>query len=196
MISSPGQPVAPEPARARRLLLILPLAAFCALALLFFLKITDSGNPATLPSALRGRPVPDFALPSLAGSEHPGLSTADVKAGRVSLVNVWASWCIPCRDEHPMLMALAQSPDFDLYGINNKDNAETARRFLGQLGNPFKRIGSDSNGRVSIDWGVYGVPETFVVDGTGTITLRHVGPLSPDIIDKVILQAIAAAAQR
>ena len=196
MMSSPDQPVTAAPVRARRRLLMLPLAAFGALALLFLLKIADGGNPATLPSALRGRPVPDFALPPLPGSAHAGLSTADVKAGRVSLVNVWASWCIPCRDEHPLLMALARNPDIDLYGINNKDNAETARRFLGQLGNPFKRIGSDSNGRVSIDWGVYGVPETFVVDGKGIITLRHVGPLSPEIIDTVILPAIAAAGQR
>lgn len=195
MTLSSREPAPAPPRRPRRVLLILPLFAFSALALLFFLKIVGGGNPSTLPSALIGRPVPEFALDPLPGHDRPGLARADLTAGRVSLVNVWASWCVPCRDEHPLLMALSLLPEFDLYGINNKDNPETARRFLGQLGDPFKRIGSDGKGRVSIDWGVYGVPETFIVDGRGMIRLRHVGPLTPDIIDKVILPAIAAAGQ-
>lgn len=180
----------------RRYLLLLPLLGFSALAALFFARLNGNSNPATLPSALLGRPVPSFILPALPGLEREGLASTDVQNGRVSLVNVWASWCVPCRDEHPLLMALSHNSSFDLFGINNKDNPETARRFLGQFGNPFRRVGVDANGRVSIDWGVYGVPETFVVDGAGTIRLRHVGPLTPQIVEQVILPAIAAAGQR
>lgn len=182
----------PSPTR-RRLLFLAPLLAFAALAALFLLRIGNGDNPATLPSALIGKPVPEFTLQPLAGSGKDGIASADLRQGRVTLVNVWASWCIPCREEHPFLMALAKRGDVELYGINNKDGSENARRFLGQFGDPFKRIGADTTGRISIDWGVYGVPETFIVDGKGTIRLRHVGPLNPQIIDTIILPAIEAA---
>lgn len=179
----------------RRLLLLVPFLGFTGLAILFFSRIEKGGNPSILPSALIGKDVPAFSLPPLPESPLAGIATDDLKRGRVTLVNVWASWCIPCRDEHPFLMELSQRPDIDLYGINNKDNGETAKRFLGRFGNPFKRVGADVSGRVSIDWGVYGVPETFVVDGKGTIRLRHVGPLTPEIIKTLIDPAIAAAAK-
>ena len=184
--------VAPSTPR-RHLILALPLLLFSGLALLFLLRLSEGGPPSTLPSALIGRPIPNFVMDPLPGLASAGFATADLQQGRVSLVNVWASWCVPCRDEHPLLMALANAQEFDLLGINNKDNPETARRFLGQFGNPFKRIGVDNKGRVSIDFGVYGVPETFVVDGKGIIRLRHVGPLTPDIVERIILPAIAAA---
>lgn len=181
-----------RPRRSGRLLVMLPLVAFAALAGLFLVRLY-SGDPSKLPSALIGRPAPEFVLPPIQGSATPGFSTADLRQGRVTVVNVWASWCAPCRDEHPHLMALARDPSIVLVGINNKDAADNARRFLGQLGNPYARIGADLNGRVSIDWGVYGVPETFVVDGAGRITYKYVGPLTPAIIADQLMPAIRRA---
>lgn len=175
-----------------RWLLLIPLILFAGLAALFFVQL-QSGPPSRLPSALIGREVPDFALPPVTGASQPGFASADLRRGRVTVVNVWASWCVPCRDEHPHLMTMAQDTSYDLVGINNKDNPENARRFLGQLGNPFSRIGADTNGRVSIDWGVYGVPETFIVDGQGRITFKHVGPIDPRIIETRLMPEIRKA---
>jgi cytochrome c biogenesis protein CcmG, thiol:disulfide interchange protein DsbE len=163
-----------------RLLYLLPALVFAALALLFLIRLFG-GDPSRIPSALIGRPVPAFTLeplPSLvqAGQPVPGLSDADLK-GRVTVVNVWASWCGPCRQEHPMLIALAKNPSVRVVGINYKDNPENARRFLGALGNPFAAVGVDPSGRTAIDWGVYGVPETFIVGPDGTIRHKHIGPL-------------------
>ena len=168
--------------RRARVLYLLPLLVFAALALLFLVRL-HSGDPSRVPSALIGRPVPTFALEPLpglvaAGQPVPGLSDADLK-GRVTVVNVWASWCVPCRQEHPALVDLAKDASVRVVGINYKDNPENARRFLGSLGNPFVAVGVDPNGRAAIDWGVYGVPETFVVGPDGAIRHKHIGPLLP-----------------
>lgn len=180
---------------ARGVLLAIPLLVFAGLAALFYLQLF-AGPPSRLPSALIGRPAPSFDLPPIAGSTTPGLASADLARGRVTVLNVWASWCVPCRDEHPLLMALARDPSFDLVGLNNKDSAENARRFLGQLGNPFRRIGADANGRVAIDFGVYGVPETFVLDGAGRIAFKHVGPLTEALVRDRLLPEIRKAQGR
>lgn len=177
------EPLAPPGTKRVRLLFLLPVAVFAALALLFLLRLF-SGDPARVPSALIGRPVPAFALAPLpgllaGGQPVPGLSDASLHGG-VTVVNVWASWCGPCRQEHPTLMDLAKDPGMRVVGINYKDNPENARRFLGQLGNPFVAVGVDPSGRAAIDWGVYGVPETFVVGPDGTIRHKHVGPLTPE----------------
>jgi cytochrome c biogenesis protein CcmG/thiol:disulfide interchange protein DsbE len=170
----------------------IPLVVFAGLAILFFVQLF-AVPPSLLPSALIGRPVPDFRAEPIEGLQLPGLETADLRRGRVSVVNVWASWCVPCRDEHPHLMALARDGSFDVVGINNKDAVENARRFLGQFGNPFTRIGRDPSGRISIDWGVYGVPETFVVDGEGRIAFKYVGPLTAEVVSGRLLPAIRRA---
>ena len=176
---------------SRRLLLLLPVLLLAGLVALFFKGL--SGDPQTLPSTLINKPVPDFSLPAIDQLGRPGLSTADLKAGKVSVVNIWASWCGPCREEHPVLMELAKRTDIRLVGINNKDQAENARRFLGALGQPFAAVGADINGRVTIDWGGYGVPESFIVDGAGTIRHKHVGPLSADDLTGDFARHIEAA---
>jgi len=167
-------------ASRRRLLVALPLLAFAALAALFFLRL-GSGDPSRLPSVLIGKPAPALALPPLEGLVHegrpvPGLDPAAF-SGRVTLVNVWASWCVPCRDEHPYLEKLARDRRFTLVGINYKDAAENARRFLGRYGNPFAAVGVDPGGRAAIEWGVYGVPETFLVGRDGKIAYKQIGPI-------------------
>ena len=186
----------PRPARGEgaraRLLFVLPGLVFAALAALFLIRL-QAGDPSKVPSALIGRPAPAFALAPLPGltrdgSAVPGLSGDDLKGG-VTIVNVWASWCAPCRQEHPLLMDLAKNPAVRVVGINYKDNPENARRFLGALGNPFAAVGGDPSGRAAIDWGVYGVPETFVVGPDGAIRHKHIGPLTPEampaFMDKV-----------
>lgn len=175
----------------KNLLVILPLVFFLGLAALLFKGL--SGNPSTLPSALINKPVPAFQLAAIDGLGVPGVSDADLKSGGVSVVNIWASWCGPCRQEHPVLMELAKRSDIRLIGINNKDDPENARRFLGGLGQPFSAIGRDSDGRVTIDWGGYGVPETFIVDGRGVIRHKHVGPLSEGDLTGSFAQEIEKA---
>jgi cytochrome c biogenesis protein CcmG/thiol:disulfide interchange protein DsbE len=176
-------------ARRRRLLVLLPLLLFLALAALFLFRL-GSGDPSKLPSALIGRPVPDTPLPAVPGllrdgAPVPGIASADFK-GAVTLVNVWASWCVPCHDEAPLLMALAADKRLRLVGINYKDGAENARRFLGRYGNPFAAVGADANGRASIEWGVYGVPETFLVDRAGRIAYKLVGPITAQNLDATL----------
>lgn len=170
-----------------RLIFILPGAVFIVLAVLFFVQLTSGRNPAELPSVLINKPVPTFNLAPLEGltadgKPVPGFSNEDLK-GRVTIVNVWASWCAPCRLEHPLLVELAKDPSVRLVGINQKDNPENARRFLGALGNPYSAVGIDPNGRASIDWGVYGVPETFIVGPDGMIRHKHIGPLTPENLE-------------
>ena len=167
-----------------RLIFILPVLVFVALAGLFLVQLTSGRNPAELPSVLLDKPVPVFKLAPLdgltaAGKPVPGFSNEDLK-GRVTIVNVFASWCAPCRQEHPLLVELAKDPSVRLVGINQKDNPDNARRFLGALGNPYAAVGVDPNGRASIDWGVYGVPETFIVGPDGMIRHKHIGPLTPE----------------
>lgn len=163
-----------------RLIVLLPVLVFAAIAVLFWKGL--SGDPQTLPSALLGRMVPVFNLKAIEGVGVPGVSDADLRQGKVSVVNIWASWCGPCREEHPLLMQLSKRQDIELLGINNKDDPANAARFLGALGQPFARIGADTTGRVAIDWGGYGVPESYIVDGQGIIRYRHVGPLSAEML--------------
>ncbi len=172
-------------AKPRRWLFALPLVLFLALAALFFGRLF-AGDPSRLPSALIGRPAPTAPLPPLEGMRAgglpiPGLDLPTLR-GKAVVVNVFASWCGPCRDEHPYLLKLAETPAFRegravMAGLNYKDDPENARRFLNTLGNPYAVIGTDRTGRTSIDWGVYGVPETFVIDREGRILHKHVGPL-------------------
>ena len=187
------------PARRRsKLVLILPLVLVACLLGLLFVSL-QSGDPSRLPSALIGKPVPEFnlaAIPRLqteSGAPVPGFSSAALKAGQVSLLNVWASWCVPCLAEHPQLVELAKE-GIPLYGVNYKgDSAEAARRFLTKHGNPFLAVGADETGMTAIDLGVYGVPETFVIDGSGRIVLRYPGPLTPDVIAQKVKPAIEKA---
>lgn len=172
----------------RRLLFALPLLGFAAVAVWFLYGL--GRDPATIPSALIDKPVPAFRLPPLEASGKPALTPEDLR-GRVALVNFFASWCAPCRVEHPLLMRLAAERRVALYGISYKDAAADSRRFLAQLGDPYAAIGWDGDGRVAIDWGVYGVPETFVVDRAGRIRHRHVGPLSEETLAKVLVPMIA-----
>jgi cytochrome c biogenesis protein CcmG/thiol:disulfide interchange protein DsbE len=181
---------------SRRLLVLLPLAAFLALAALFLFRL-GAGDPSKLPSALIGRPVPDTPLPAVEGLVRngkpvPGIANADFK-GAVSLVNVWASWCVPCHDEAPLLMQLAEDKRIRILGINYKDQPDNARRFVGRYGNPFAAVGADQNGRVSIDWGVYGVPETFLIGRDGTIAYKLVGPISPENLASTLKPQIEKA---
>jgi cytochrome c biogenesis protein CcmG, thiol:disulfide interchange protein DsbE len=180
-----------ETSRLRRVLLMaLPLILFAGLALLFLLRLHDGDDRSRIPSALIGHPVPQTTLPPLAGLLNngepvPGLDPA-IFGGQVSIVNVWASWCVPCHDEAPLLTALGQDKRLQVIGINYKDTAENARRFLGRYGNPFRMVGVDGNGRAAIEWGVYGVPETFVVGREGKIVFKLVGPITPENVDSVL----------
>jgi len=174
----------------KRLSLLLPLAGFILLAVLFAFRL-NAGDPSRIPSALLNKPVPEFSLPPIEEGAEQGLSSADLSKG-VHLVNVWASWCGPCRLEHPLLMELSKDKRFALVGINYKDVPENAQRFLGALGDPFARIGADRDGKVGIDWGVYGVPETFVVKD-GTIVHKFIGPLGEEGIRDDLMPAVEKA---
>lgn len=171
---------------ARKLIFLLPVALFTVLLVAFAVGLRH--DPHLVPSALINRPAPDFALPGLYESAN-GLTRKELE-GRVTLVNFFASWCAPCREEHTELMALSRLPGITLDGIAYKDKPEESRRFLDRLGNPFSHIGVDRNGMTAIDFGVYGVPETYVVDGTGHIRLRHVGPLTAEDVRSEILPLI------
>lgn len=185
--------VQPETApKPRRIFVLLPLLLFLGLAAVFFTQLMSGRDISAVPSALIGQPAPETKLPPLEGTDLPGLDSAAF-AGKVTLVNVWASWCAPCREEHPLLLALSQDPRFTIAGLNYKDKPENARRFLGELGNPYKAIGVDDAGRTAINWGVYGVPETFLVGKDGKIVYKHVGPLSPDAITGELLPQIEKA---
>lgn len=184
------------PPQRRSWLMALPLVAFAALAAVFWFRL-GNGDPSKIPSALIGHPAPPTALPPLqglvvGGTPVPGLDPAVFK-GNVSVVNVWASWCVPCHDEAPLLTELGKDKRLQLVGINYKDAPENARRFLGRYGNPFGIVGVDSNGRAAIEWGVYGVPETFIVGREGTIVYKMVGPVTPDNIDSVLKPEIDKA---
>lgn len=173
------------PRRGRRWLYLLPVGLFVVVVAALGWGLGRDSS--VLPSALVGRPAPDFALPPIPGRDAHGFSRADLGRGRPVLVNVWASWCVPCRAENPVLLRLAREEGVTIHGINYKDKVEDARRFLASLGDPFTLIGRDADGRAGIEWGVYGVPETFVVDGRGIVRYRHVGPLLPHDVDGKIL---------
>ncbi|MEW6641365.1 MAG: DsbE family thiol:disulfide interchange protein [Pseudomonadota bacterium] len=199
MTALPPSPT--PPARRRSWLVAAPLVLFAGLAAIFWFRL-GSGDPSRIPSALIGHPAPQTALAALdgltgIGGAVPGLDPAALK-GRVSIVNVWASWCVPCHDEAPLLLTLGKDTalrdkGLQVIGINYKDTTDNARRFLGRYGNPFDRVGVDPNGRASIEWGVYGVPETFVVGRDGRIAYKLVGPITPDNIEAVLKPEIRKA---
>ena len=185
-----------ETTRSSRWLMALPLIVFAALAAMFWFRLGDS-DPSRIPSALIGHPAPQTPLPPLEGLANggapiPGLDPSVFK-GKVSVVNVWASWCVPCHDEAPLLTELGRDKRLQIVGINYKDAADNARRFLGRYGNPFGIVGVDVNGRASIEWGVYGVPETFIVGREGTIVFKLVGPVTADNINMVLRAEIDKA---
>jgi cytochrome c biogenesis protein CcmG, thiol:disulfide interchange protein DsbE len=180
----------------RRVIVLVPLVVFLGLMVLFLFRLY-AGDPSRIPSALIGRPAPQTALPGLAGLQRdgapvPGLDPVEFK-GAVTVVNVWASWCVPCHDEAPLLMQLAQDSRLRLVGINYKDDPDNARRFLGHYGNPFAAAGADESGRAGIEWGVYGVPETFVIGRDARIVYKLVGPITADNFDSVLKPAIDKA---
>jgi cytochrome c biogenesis protein CcmG/thiol:disulfide interchange protein DsbE len=197
MTAAVNDKVNPDTApRRRRIIVLLPLAIFLSLAALFLFRL-NAGDPSLIPSALIGHPAPQTTLPPVAGLDRdgkpvPGLDPASF-AGAVTVVNVWASWCVPCHDEAPLLLQLAKDSRLHLVGINYKDDADNARRFLGRYGNPFAAAGADQNGRAAIEWGVYGVPETFVVGRDAHIAYKLVGPITEDNLDSVLKPQIDKA---
>jgi len=198
-VTAPRRVAKPKAAQ-RPLLIFLPLLAFAALAALFLVRLY-SGDASLLQSALIGKDVPVFALPPVEGlGEKPGFSDADFRQGNVTVLNVFASWCVPCHQEHEVIMRLSADPGLSragvrLFGLAYKDDPANVTRFLAGAGDPFARIGADRKGRTAIDWGVYGVPETFIVKGDGKIAYRHVGPMTGENYEKVILPEIKKALQ-
>ena len=165
---------------------LIPLAVFAIMVI--FLAIGLKLDPREVPSPLIGKPAPAFNLPQVADAGQ-SLSPADFK-GQVALVNVWASWCVSCRQEHPVLLQLARQNVVPIYGLNYKDQREAANGWLDQFGNPYTVSAFDADGRVGINWGVYGVPETFVIDKAGLIRHKHTGPVTPDVLEKEILPLV------
>jgi cytochrome c biogenesis protein CcmG, thiol:disulfide interchange protein DsbE len=180
------------PRRRVRLVYLLPFGLFAALALIFLLRLESGVDPEAVPSALVGKLAPMFDMPPLEGVGFPGLKRADLD-GKVTLVNIFASWCVPCRQEHPVLTELAKDTRIRVVGIDYKDRPGNARTFLADLGNPYAAIGVDERGRMAIDWGVYGVPETFLVGPDGIIRQKVIGPLTADIVEKTLKPAIERA---
>jgi cytochrome c biogenesis protein CcmG, thiol:disulfide interchange protein DsbE len=176
----------------RRALFLLPVLLFLALAGYFMLALRPGYDPSMLPSALIDKPAPQFSLAGLDGA--PGLDRGAL-AGRVVLVNFFASWCAPCRLEQPLLLRLAQQKGIQLYGVAYKDKPKNTAAYLAELGDPYRRIGLDESGRVAIDFGVYGVPETYVIDKRGRIRLRHVGPLTAEDVDRELLPLLRKLGQ-
>ncbi|UWR01554.1 DsbE family thiol:disulfide interchange protein [Ruegeria conchae] len=171
-------------------LMIAPPLIFGAFAVLAGIGMFRD-DPNALPSAREGQPAPPVVLTEFAGK--PGFDDATLRDGEVKLVNYWASWCAPCRVEHPNLQALSDE-GIPVYGINYKDQLDNAEAFLTELGDPYAGIGRDEQGRMGLDWGVYGVPETYVVDGKGTIILRWAGPITQRVIESTIRPALEKAA--
>jgi cytochrome c biogenesis protein CcmG/thiol:disulfide interchange protein DsbE len=180
--SAPGNSAGKRP----RLAYLVPLLAFMALALILGIGLTL--DPRKVPSPLIGKPVPEFSLPPVKG-RTVGLASANLK-GEVSLVNVFASWCVACREEHPVFMDLRKRGVVPIHGLNYKDKPDDAARWLDELGDPYTRTGADVDGRVAIDWGVYGVPETFLVDRDGRIAYKHIGPVTPRIMSEKLMPLI------
>ncbi|HEU4550810.1 MAG TPA: DsbE family thiol:disulfide interchange protein [Rhizomicrobium sp.] len=175
----------------KRWLFILPVAGFAVLAYFLFRSLWAPA-PDIIPSALLNKPAPRLVLPALDG-KTAAFTPADLTAGHVSVINVFASWCAPCRTETSQLAAMSNLPGVALYGLVQKDKPEAARAFLNEVGNPFAKIARDDDGRASIEWGVYGVPETFVVDGKGVVRFKYVGPLTDDVMAREVMPAIADA---
>lgn len=174
----------------RIVLAVLPLLVLVGLVAVFALNMER--DPSLVRSVLINKPAPQFALAAVAGTGVEGFDTASL-TGEVTVVNVFASWCIPCRDEHPLIERLKAETGVRIFGINQRDAADNAVKFLTELGNPYDRIGGDTDNRVSIDWGVYGVPETFIVDRNGVITFKHVGPMTSETLTREMIPAIEKA---
>jgi cytochrome c biogenesis protein CcmG, thiol:disulfide interchange protein DsbE len=189
---------APAASGQRQLLIaFLPLVLFVALAGVFLYQLGSGKNASEIPSVLIGTKAPSLSLQPLeglmvAGEPVPALTDAAIK-GKLALVNVWASWCVPCRQEHPVLLELARDPRITLVGINYKDKNDNALRFLGELGNPFAAVGIDPAGKSAIDWGVYGIPETYLVSPDGTILFKQIGPFTVESLRDKLLPAIEKA---
>ena len=192
---------AAAPSKARRILVaLIPLVIFGALAGIFLMQLVSGRDISEIPSALIDKPAPTLALAPLegairAGQPVPALDTSAIK-GKLTLVNVWASWCVPCRQEHPIILGLAQDPRINVVGINYKDKNDAALAFLGELGNPFRAIGIDPKGTAAIDWGVYGIPESFLVSEDGKILYKQVGPFTDDAVKNKLLPKIEEALDR
>jgi len=193
---SSTEPQQPEQHTRRSFwLAMLPVILFAALALVFLKGLSDGDTSRKLPSVLIGKPAPQFDLGPVEGlvingKPVPGFKVADLQKGKLSIVNFWASWCVPCRQEHPQLIELGKMPGFQLIGVNYKNKPEEAARFLRQLGSPFVAIGSDVSGRVGIEWGVVGLPETYIVDGKGIIRYKFIGPISSKAMRDDVLPKI------
>ncbi|ASY58563.1 MULTISPECIES: DsbE family thiol:disulfide interchange protein [Sinorhizobium] len=192
------QPDERRPGPLRYLLAALPLLIFAALALIFWSQLNSGRDISEIPSALIGTKAPKLDLPPLqgavtpSGQPMPALTDTAVK-GRLTLVNVWASWCVPCRQEHPVILELSKDPRLTVVGINYKDRNDNALRFLGELGNPFSAVGIDPNGKAAIDWGVYGIPESFLVAADGTILYKRAGPFDERTLKEGLMPAIEKA---
>jgi cytochrome c biogenesis protein CcmG/thiol:disulfide interchange protein DsbE len=184
--ASANDDAASTPTARRRSPYLMPLAIFALLAV--FLGIGLTLDPRLVPSPLVGKPVPEFRLAPVQGRTL-GLATEDLR-GEVSVVNVFASWCLACRDEHPLWMELARQRTLPIHGLNYKDAPDDAQRWLNQLGDPYARTGADRDGRVAIDWGVYGVPETFVIDKNGVIRDKIIGAITRESVDERLLPLV------
>lgn len=184
-----------QPERRRRnVVAFMPLAGFLALAGVFLYQLASGRDASEIPSVLIGTKAPTLALPPLEGliadgAAVPALTDAAI-SGKLAVINFFASWCVPCRQEHPLLMELAKDPRIILVGVNHKDDPENALRFLGELGNPYAAVGVDPEGRTSIDWGAYGVPETFLVARDGTILYKQIGPFTLDTFQNGLMPII------
>lgn len=196
MRNDTGTPTPATKSKSRYLVALLPLIAFAGFAAvaakMLYEQDVNGLDISAIPSALIGTKAPSLALPPLEGSTTPALTDAAI-SGKLTLVNVFASWCVPCRQEHPMLKELSKDSRITVVGINYKDKNDNALRFLGELGNPYAAIGVDPNGKAAIDWGVYGIPETYLVDKNGTIVYKKVGPIDPATLEKGLLPAIEKA---
>jgi cytochrome c biogenesis protein CcmG/thiol:disulfide interchange protein DsbE len=190
-----------QSATARRILVaLIPLLVFVGLAGVFLYQLMSGRDISVLPSALIGKPAPELKLAPLDGAVSggkpvPALTTAAIR-GKLTLVNVWASWCIPCRQEHPVILGLSQDDRLNIVGMNYKDRNDAALAFLGELGNPFKAIGIDPKGAAAIDWGVYGIPESFLVSPDGVILYKHVGPFDDGAVKNELLPAVEKALKK
>ena len=198
MASIAPRPEARTQAARRPILIFVPLILFAVLVALFLVRLF-SGDASLLPSALVGKQVPAFALPPVEGlPDKQGFSDGDLRQGKVTLVNVFASWCVPCHQEHELIMRLSSDPalksaDVRLYGLAYKDDPANIKRFLDEGGDPFARIGADRKGRIAIDWGVYGVPETFIVRGDGSLAFKLVGPMTAQTLESEVKPQILKA---
>jgi cytochrome c biogenesis protein CcmG, thiol:disulfide interchange protein DsbE len=196
-VETPIEPDNARPGKMRIVFALLPLLIFAGLAAIFWSQLDSGRNISEIPSALIGTKAPSLDLPPLEGATFkgaamPALNDAAIR-GKLTLVNVWASWCVPCREENPIILELAKDPRLTVVGINYKDQTDNALRFLGELGNPFSAVGIDPRGKAAIDWGVYGIPESYLVDAQGTIVYKRVGPFDGKSLKEGLYPAIEKA---